>query len=389
MSGAPYVPSVEAQAAGIGKVKPILTVGTTSRAGATAASAQSPALPPSVFYCSSVGYVFFRLHSILTQRLTSAKLLCVKASGRAPGASLDQEARAKLQSRTEGGSGMDIEECMDADEESASDLYEHFLTALSAVIEGTMESAKYEDECRQLMGSGSYQSFTMDKLVIQTVRQLQALVVDPVATKLRELYFYQLRRVEHLRATVPPAELPEALAALAASYRFECAGLAAARNEDCFCVEYIKASGSNKAVLAITLVDRPVTRPAADCLLAVDAPRLPSFVCRIVGRHCGSGDADGEAEEVLAPPSRTSGANLFRRNGLRSGVHSASAAAVPGSTGGAAGAGSGTASALATVAKPAAYQTRGTHWMTRTGRLVQAKGSTDVFVRAKGVVAGK
>ena len=84
---------------------------------------------------------------------------------------------------------------------------------------------------------------------------------------LQELYFYQLRRVEHLRATVPPAELPEALAALAASYRFECAGLAAARNEDCFCVEYIKASGSNKAVLAITLVDRPVTRPAADCLL--------------------------------------------------------------------------------------------------------------------------
>ncbi len=68
---------------------------------------------------------------------------------------------------------------------SVVDLYEHFLTALSAVIEGTMESAKYEDECRQLMGSGSYQSFTMDKLVIQTVRQLQALVVDPVATKLR------------------------------------------------------------------------------------------------------------------------------------------------------------------------------------------------------------
>ena len=65
------------------------------------------------------------------------------------------------------------------------DLYEHFLTALSAVIEGTMESSKYEDECRQLMGSASYQSFTMDKLVIQTVRQLQAMVLDATAIKLR------------------------------------------------------------------------------------------------------------------------------------------------------------------------------------------------------------
>ena len=120
---------------------------------------------------------------------------------------------------------------------------------------------------------------------------------------------------------------------------------------------------------------------------AVDAPRLPAFVCRIVGRHCGSGEADGDAEEILAPPSRPSGTTLFRRSGLRA---KSARGGAGGDAGGSHGGGSGVDSALAAkAAKAAAYQTRGTHWMTRTGKLVQAKGSTDVFVRAKGAVAGQ
>jgi paired amphipathic helix protein Sin3a len=66
-----------------------------------------------------------------------------------------------------------------------AELYGHFVTALSALMEGTMDSTKYEDECRSLMGTGSYQLFTMDKLVSQTVRQLVSLACDPTASRLR------------------------------------------------------------------------------------------------------------------------------------------------------------------------------------------------------------
>lgn len=58
------------------------------------------------------------------------------------------------------------------------------MTALFALLDGSMESSKYEDECRQLMGTASYLLFTMDKLVSHCARQLQSLVSDPSTMKL-------------------------------------------------------------------------------------------------------------------------------------------------------------------------------------------------------------
>jgi histone deacetylase complex regulatory component SIN3 len=44
-----------------------------------------------------------------------------------------------------------------------------------------MDRAKFEDECRQLMGTGSYLLFTLDRVVNHAVKQLQALVSEPLS----------------------------------------------------------------------------------------------------------------------------------------------------------------------------------------------------------------
>jgi hypothetical protein len=88
-SAASHSVSAESQQAGVGKVKPLLTVPSTVAAavggssgwasasasvGASAGAAVTAPmeLPPRIIYCSSIGYVFFRLHNILTVRPPSA-----------------------------------------------------------------------------------------------------------------------------------------------------------------------------------------------------------------------------------------------------------------------------------------------------------------------------
>ena len=71
------------------------------------------------------------------------------------------------------------------------DDYEAFMSLLYAVLDGSLDSAKYEDECRALMGTGAYMLFTLDKLVLQLVKQLAALATDDSCIKLQALYDYE------------------------------------------------------------------------------------------------------------------------------------------------------------------------------------------------------
>ena len=66
-----------------------------------------------------------------------------------------------------------------------SELYQHFLVCLRGLVNGSVDSTKYEDECRQLMGTGSYLLFSLDRVVAHAVKQLQILGADSSATKLR------------------------------------------------------------------------------------------------------------------------------------------------------------------------------------------------------------
>ena len=50
---------------------------------------------------------------------------------------------------------------------------------------------KYEDSCREMLGSQSYLLCTMDKLAYATVKVMQSLVHDSKFAKLADLYLWE------------------------------------------------------------------------------------------------------------------------------------------------------------------------------------------------------
>lgn len=91
-----------------------------------------------VFFGNNAFYVFFRLYGILFDRLKKAKALSAKSSA------VD----------TNGLSG-----------------YDRYLASLDRLINNLQDVSQYEDECRAMMGSESYELFTLDKVIINLVRQ--------------------------------------------------------------------------------------------------------------------------------------------------------------------------------------------------------------------------
>ncbi|KAJ3685975.1 hypothetical protein LUZ61_015139 [Rhynchospora tenuis] len=119
-----------------------------------------------VFYGNDSFYILFRLHQILYERIYSAK----KNSG-------DSEKKWRTSKDT-----------------NPPDLYAKFMNALFSLLDGSSDNAKFEDDCRAIIGTQSYVLFTLDKLIYKVVKQLQAMVSDEMDNKLLQLYSYEKSR---------------------------------------------------------------------------------------------------------------------------------------------------------------------------------------------------
>ncbi|KAI3793967.1 hypothetical protein L1987_36591 [Smallanthus sonchifolius] len=119
-----------------------------------------------VFYGNESFYVLFRLHQVLYDRLLSA---------RTNSASAETKKRA-------------------AKDTSPPDLYSRFMSALYNLLDGSADNAKFEDDCRAILGNQSYVLFTLDKLIYKLVKQLQNVAGDEVDNKLLQLYEYERSR---------------------------------------------------------------------------------------------------------------------------------------------------------------------------------------------------
>ncbi|XP_019161607.1 PREDICTED: paired amphipathic helix protein Sin3-like 2 isoform X2 [Ipomoea nil] len=120
---------------------------------------------PRVFYGNDNFYVLFRLHQILYERLLSAKL---------------NSASSESKRRT----GKD----------NSSDPYARFMSSLYSLLDGSADNAKFEDDCRSIIGNQSYELFTLDKLIYKLVKQLQAVSTDELDNKLLQLHEYEKSR---------------------------------------------------------------------------------------------------------------------------------------------------------------------------------------------------
>ncbi|BFG26777.1 hypothetical protein CerSpe_130510 [Prunus speciosa] len=119
-----------------------------------------------VFYGNDNFYVLYRLHQILYERILSAKT---------------SSTAAEMKWRS-------------SKDSSSPDLYARFMSALYSLLDGSADNAKFEDECRAIIGNQSYILFTLDKLIYKFVKQLQAVAADEMDNKLLQLYEYEKSR---------------------------------------------------------------------------------------------------------------------------------------------------------------------------------------------------
>ncbi|KAF7802898.1 paired amphipathic helix protein Sin3-like 2 isoform X1 [Senna tora] len=119
-----------------------------------------------VFYGNDDFFVLFRLHQILYERILSAKKYSMSA---------------EMKWKT-------------AKEACSADPYARFMNALYNLLDGSADNAKFEDECRAIIGNQSYVLFTLDKLIYKLVRQLQTVTADEIDNKLVQLYEYEKSR---------------------------------------------------------------------------------------------------------------------------------------------------------------------------------------------------
>ncbi|KAI5057749.1 hypothetical protein GOP47_0027764 [Adiantum capillus-veneris] len=115
-----------------------------------------------VFYGNDTLYLLFRLHQTLYERVLSAKI-----------------------------NGKAAEQSRKFTEDGASDLFEKFMQILHSLLDGSADNAKFEDDCRAIIGTQSYVLFTLDKLIYKLVKQLQAAASDEMVARLLGLNLYE------------------------------------------------------------------------------------------------------------------------------------------------------------------------------------------------------
>eukprot|EP00899_Mesostigma_viride_P008288 jgi/Mesvir1/17460/Mv08734-RA.1 len=232
------------------------TGGPGSGGGAGGAGAGAPAgVHSKVLFGHDALYILFRLHQVIYDRLCVAK-----------------QTAAQLM---EGGWKPNASQVAAGADEN-TDLYHTFLRALFALLEGTVDNAKYEDDCRALLGTSSYVLFTLDKVVLKLEKQLQLVNSDELSLKLIGMQNYESSRGRPVAESV---------------YFANCCMLLA--DEPCYRLEVAKDPHRR---LAITCLDRGPDKSELLCgaMEGSFADYLGSFL------HCKpSMDDDGRGSVYL------------------------------------------------------------------------------------------
>lgn len=139
------------------------------------ATSEKVADPSKLFYGTQMCYIFMRLHHALYIRMRIARQLAA--------------AVAAAQGRSHAPSRCDSSEQADTTSDGKP-VYNYFLGQVLSLVEGTLDNTRFEEFCRSLLGNKSYVLYTLDKLVAQAVKHLQAMANDENVTKLVGLFVY-------------------------------------------------------------------------------------------------------------------------------------------------------------------------------------------------------
>lgn len=203
-------PSSTTTPAAAGRVKPVRIALSTWELDEALHPVRRHSQPSRLFVGNNPYYVFFRLHQFLYNRLHTARKLSNKhrrtTTSKSKAVPLTPEGR-----------------------------YRQFRDKLTQLLDGEMETARFEDECRSLLGAASFSLFTIDKLVTQMVKHCQSLLQDPSCMQLLSLYQYECSRLVTVKAE---DRTPDCSAGLARMYHSNCAALVG--DDACMQIEYFE-----------------------------------------------------------------------------------------------------------------------------------------------------
>jgi len=77
---------------------------------------------------------------------------------------------------------------------SNKDYYAAFTKSLKDLLAGTIESPKFEEDCKANFGMTSYILWTLDKLIVQLTKQVQTLLTTESCAKLLATYSYEVSK---------------------------------------------------------------------------------------------------------------------------------------------------------------------------------------------------
>jgi paired amphipathic helix protein Sin3a len=121
-------------------------------------------------------YVFFRLYHLLFQRFQLAFNLSNIV--------LSDPHDATLASV----SSIEIRKAQDEFVKTDRARFEAFLSLIHGLVDGSIDVARYEDGCRYLLGAQSYMLFSLDRLIVQVLKELQLIINDITSCKLITLW---------------------------------------------------------------------------------------------------------------------------------------------------------------------------------------------------------
>ncbi|GAB4827456.1 hypothetical protein Ancab_034340 [Ancistrocladus abbreviatus] len=147
-----------------------------------------------IFYGNDNFYALFRLHHILYERILAAKV---------------NPSSSEMKWRN-------------SKDNNSLDPYASFMSALYNLLDGSSDNAKFEDDCRAIIGNQSYVLFTLDKLIYKLVKQLQTVAADEMDNKLIQLYEYEKSRKPGKLVESVYHENARVLLHEENIYRFEC-----------------------------------------------------------------------------------------------------------------------------------------------------------------------
>uniref|UniRef100_A0A8C7GUA2 Paired amphipathic helix protein Sin3b n=1 Tax=Oncorhynchus kisutch TaxID=8019 RepID=A0A8C7GUA2_ONCKI len=200
-----------------------------------------------LFFVNNNWYFFLRLHQTLCQRLlrvyrqAERQLLEHRAEQ-------NRERLLMAEGRRDKASDLAMElRLKQPSEVELEEYYPAFLDMVRSLLDGNLESMQYEDTLREMFTIHAYIGFTIDKLIQNTIRQLQHLVSDEVCLQVAELYLAERKR----GAAGGNLSSQCVRAAWETSYQWKSERVMA--EENCFKVLFIQNKG--QVTLTIELLD--------------------------------------------------------------------------------------------------------------------------------------